>query len=332
MKITIHDVAKRAGVSLSTVSQVFNNPDRVGKIMREKVLEAAYHVGYIHRKKRKRRLGTIGIVCDNFANVTIGEFYNVVVWGILEELKKMKFNVMVEAVSFEEDRIPQMVVQNQVDGVLFLGIVNRQMVLMTSQKNIPLVMVGHPIPDLELHNIVPDGRAGALLAANYLIEKGHKRIAVMLGGPRYDQIVSDRLDGFRFGLSNAGLKLPEEYIVKADFSYPDDTTTKATEKLLKLKKRPTAIFCMADSLAFRCIRTLKDNKIKVPKDIAVVGFDHIHIPGFAIGNLPELTTVNIDQRELGQTAVKTLIEVIANPDKPAMRYTMPVSLMEGKTA
>ena len=331
MKITIHDVAKRAEVSLSTVSQVFNNPDRVGKIMREKVLEAAYHVGYIHRKKRKRRLGTIGIVCDNFANVTIGEFYNVVVWGILEELKKMKFNVMIEAVGQDEDRIPQFVTQNLVDGVLFLGKVSRQVVLMTQRKNIPLVMVGHPIPDLELHTIVPDGRAGAVLAAEHLVAKGHKKIAIMLGEPQYDPITANRLEGFRFGLAKAKINLKKEYIAKADF-IDGETAVKTTEKLLKLPNKPTAIFCASDSLAYRCIKALKENGYKVPKDMAVVGFDNTHIQGFARDSVPQLSTINVDQTELGHASVRTLIEVIANPDKPAMRYTLPVSFIQGKTS
>ena len=258
MRVTIHQVAERAGVSLATVSHVFNNPDRVGRLTREKVLEAAYHVGYLHRKKRKRRLGAVGIVADNFANITVGEFYNMVAWGIFEEIKNMQLNIMLEAVSAEEGHIPQFVVQNLVDGVLFFGKVSRDVVLMTKNKNIPLVLVGHPIPDLELHTVLPDNRAGATMAAEHLIGKGHKKFAVIIGEPLYDPITADRLEGFRFGLTKVGIQLNHKYIVQADFGLPD-SAIKATEKLLKLADPPTAIFCFNDSFAFRCIQTIEEH-------------------------------------------------------------------------
>ncbi|MFA4967134.1 MAG: LacI family DNA-binding transcriptional regulator [Candidatus Margulisiibacteriota bacterium] len=326
-KSTIKELAKRAKVSLSTVSQVFNNPARVSPESRRAVLEAAEYFSYIRPRKRRGLQNAVGIVADNFYNCFLGEFYNLVVESIAEELKRINKNIYLEALGEKDDYYPQIITKNLVDGILFIGKVHPNHVIMAKQKHIPFVMVGHPIPNTEMHCIVPDNRAGSIQAVEHLIKLGHKKIAIVLGEPTYDPTSFERLEGYRFALINAGIEPQKEYLVQADFGKPE-TAYDATKKLLNLKNPPTAIFYASDSLAYRGYKAIKDAGLSIPKDISVVGFDNIDIKDYLTPFGPALTSVDIDRRKMGKIAVDLLYEIINNPQRIPLRYTLPVKLIE----
>jgi LacI family repressor for deo operon, udp, cdd, tsx, nupC, and nupG len=327
--VGIRDVAKSAGVSLSTVSFALNNPDRVGAETRRHVLRIAREMDYSRVKKRAGR-GYIGIVTDDNYNLIFGEFYNWVVFGILEELKKRGVNILVESTGKDPEYFPRMITKNLVDGVLFLGKSSLDLTYIAQQKGVPMLLVGHPVPEEELHTIVPDGRSGAVQAVNHLIELGHKKIAMIIGEPKYDPTTADRIEGYHFALSKANIPETKEYISQADFGKPE-TAVAATNKLLDLPDPPTAIFCASDSLAYRAYKTIKEKGLKIPKDISVVGFDDISAPEYAELPLPELTTVRVDRVEMGKKSVVILFDIIQNPGKTAYRYSLPVQLAVKKS-
>ena len=328
MKHKVHakDIAQRAKVSTATVSQVFNNPGRVNSETRKIVLDIAAEMGYKKQKRGRVKLNAIGIIADNYSNIVLGEFYNKVVLGILEELKTRNINAMIEAFGPEEEIPPQMIIKRLVDGILFLGKVSREHILFTQQKDIPLLLVGHPIPDIELHAIVSDGRSGSIQAVEHLIMLGHRKIAIISGEPAFDPVASDRLDGYRFALSKAGLKINPKYMVEADFGIPQ-TAYEQTMKLLNLDDPPTAIYCTSDSFAYRAYRAIADCGLKIPGDISIVGFDNISFPGYADPQSPALTTVDVDRELMGKTSVEILTDIIDNPQKAVYRYTLPVRLI-----
>lgn len=332
MKSRLKDIAKRLKISPATVTQAFNNPKRVNRNTRRIILETAAELGYIRRRYKKGRQNVIGIIADNYPNIFIGEFFNLVAMGMLVELKKRGLNAMIEAFGAEEDIPPPMITKRLVDGILFLGKVSREHILMTQQKGIPLVLVGHPIPDMELHTVLSDGRSGAIQAVEHLINLGHKKIAIISGEPPFDPVASERMDGYRFALSKANIPIKEEYLAQADFGIPQ-TAYDAAIKLLELKDPPTAIFCTSDSLAYRAYKAIEDKGLQIPKDISVVGFDNILVPGYADPMTPALTTINVDRELMGKTSVEILLDVIENPEKTVYRYTLPVQLaVKGSTA
>jgi len=322
--VTIKDIAKQAGVSISTVSFALSNPDRVEANTRRHVLRLAREMEYSRVRKLKKK-GNIGLIADDYYNLLFGEFYDHVVFGILEELKKRKLNVLVESTGKDPEYFPRMITKNLVDGVLFLGKSSRDLIYIAQQKGIPSVLVGHPIPEVELHTIVADGRSGAFQAVNHLISLGHKKIAIITGEPLFDPITADRLEGYRFALGQAGIIERKEYLVEADYGKPD-TAIAATKKLLELADPPTAIFCTSDSLAYRAYQVIKNKGWKIPQDISVVGFDEISAPAYAELAKPELTTISVDRQEMGKASVEILLDIIQNPSKTAYRYTQPVKL------
>jgi DNA-binding LacI/PurR family transcriptional regulator len=325
-KTTIKEVARRAKVSLATVSQVFNNPARVSPENRRAVLEAAEWVGYVRPRKRRGTQGAVGIIADNFANCFEGEFYNIVVESIAQELKAINKNIYLEALGEKDEYFPQIITKNLVDGILFLGKVYPNHIIMTRQKHIPFIMVGHPIPNVEMHAVVPDNRSGAIQAVEHLLSLGHKKIAIVLGEPTYDPTSFERLEGYRFALTQAGIEPQKEYEARADFGRPL-TAYKETEKLLNRPDPPTAIFYTSDSLAYRGYQAIEAAGLKIPEDISIVGFDNIDIKDYLRPSGPALTTVEVDRWKMGKVAVEMLYQIIDNPQRILLRYTLPVKLI-----
>lgn len=329
-RLKIRDVAKAAGVSLATVSQAFNHPREVNRKTRQKILEVSNELGYTHHKISARRHRNIAVLALN-QYIPFTDFYSWVNIGILKECDKQDFNIVIEPFQRGQDNLPKIISKSKVDGIIVLGPLPRENILMLTQRNLPMVLCGHPIPGLELHTVVPDGRAGMYAAAKHLISLGHKRIAFITGGPIFDPIVADRLEGFRFAMFEADLEIPKEYIVKAsmeDYRSAD----KAIEKLTKAKPLPTAIICASDPIAFIAYRALKKTGLKIPKDISLVGFDDLPKTYLSEGYLPVLTTIHVNLEELGRTAVKVLLDVMENPSLTTYRHTLPVHLVKGETS
>ncbi|KAF0133787.1 MAG: LacI family transcriptional regulator [Candidatus Saganbacteria bacterium] len=324
-KTTIYDIAKRAKLSPATVSQVFNNPARVSPENRRAVLDAAEWLSYVRPRKRRGTQGAVGIVADNFYNCFLGEFYNLVAHSIAEELKALNKNIYLEAFSKEDEVTPQIIAKNLVDGILFLGKIDPAHIIMTKQKHVPFVLIGHPIPNIEYACVIPDNRSGSVQVVEHLLGLGHKKIAVVLGEPNFDPTSFERLEGYRYALGSSQIDPPKEYIRHADFGKPK-TAYNATYDLLQLNDPPTAIFYTSDSLAYRGYQAIKDLGLKIPENISVVGFDNIDLKDYLAPFGPPLTTVNVDQRKMGKIAVELLCQIINNPQRIPLRYTLPVKL------
>lgn len=328
-KIQLKDIAKELGISPSTVSQALNNPKLVNRKTRKEILELCNRLGFIRKKYKKGNARNIGVLGESFY-APLGNFYNRVTLGILQQTKKNRLDAIINTFEQKEETIPTMITKRIVDGIIVVGKFERDHVLQVKQENIPIVLCGNPIPGTELHTVIPDGRSGIYQATKHLIDLGHKRIATITGGDFFDPIVSDRLDGYRFALSEAKIRISEKYTVKADFYYLEPVKH-AVEQLLKLKNKPTAIVCQNDSIAYTAIKTLLEKGVKVPKDISVTGFDDIPLPPFIDLPKPELTTVHINLEELGAIAVDILLDVIDNPTRIAYRHTIPTNLVIRKT-
>jgi LacI family transcriptional regulator len=235
-----------------------------------------------------------------------------------------------ETYSEKDGNIPKMITKNLVDGMIVLGKIEREHVLQIKQENIPLVLCGHPIPGIELHSVMPDGRQGTYEITKHLISLGHKKIAVITGGPIFDPVSSDRLDGYRFAMFESKIKAPDEYITAGDF-YEISCVKNAIDQLLSLKNPPTAIVCGCDSFAYETYFLLKQRGVKVPKQMSVAGFDDVPFPYYLDSVRPKLTTAHVNLEQLGSAAVEVLLDVIETPSKAAFRHTLPTKLIIGST-
>ena len=327
--IRIKDIARKLGVSVATVSQALNHPKEVNRATRQSVLTLCEELGYVKPLKGKKRTYHIAVISRdtyNFAN----DFYAKVCEQLLLHAKQQKYNLIFEPWPDGQAELPLSISRRRIDGVIILGHILREQALLIKQQQLPLVLCGHPLPDLELHTVMPDGKSGSYQACKHLIELGHKKIATISGGAIFDPVSRDRIEGYRYALIEAGIAVAEEYIMIADFHLYTHADT-ALEKLLALKEPPTAIVCACDTIAYKVHETLTGKKIGVPHDVSLTGFDNFALPEYAKGVLPKLTTVEVDVKELAKYTLNILFELMEEPAKVAWRYTLPVKLITGAT-
>ena len=327
--IRIKDIARKLGISVATVSQALNHPKEVNRSPRQEVLTLCEELGYVKPLKGKKRTYHIAVISRdtyNFAN----DFYAKVCEQLLLHAKQQKYNLIFEPWPDEQAELPLSISRRRIDGVIVLGHILREQALLIKQQQLPLVLCGHPLPDIELHTVMPDGKSGSYQACKHLIELGHKKIATISGGAIFDPVSRDRIEGYRYALIEAGITVAEEYIIVADFHLYTHAD-KALEKLLALKEPPTAIVCACDTIAYRVHETLTAKKIIVPHEVSLTGFDNFALPEYAKGVLPKLTTVEVDVKELAKYTLEILFNLMEEPTKVAWRYTLPVKLIAGET-
>ncbi len=328
-KVRIKDIAKKVGCSPATVSQAFHNPKLVNRQTRRAILDACEEMGYERRKRSKKASKIIGVTGIS-SDLILGEYYNEVAKSIIAAAKREGVNVVIEAFDDKQENLPDMFYKKVLDGVIVLGKISQEHVLMIKHGNYPLVLCGHPISGLELNTVLSDGRAGIYAATKHLIELGHKNIAYITGGPIFDPVTSDRLDGYRYALNESGLEINDKNIMVADFCVWE-TAAKSVDKLLALKNQPTAIICESDALAYMACQRIQEKDLKVPQDISITGFDNLPFPPYIERVMPKLTTIKVDLHQLGETAVKILFDITDNPSQVSYRHTLPVELAKGET-
>ncbi|NQU16599.1 MAG: LacI family DNA-binding transcriptional regulator [Candidatus Saganbacteria bacterium] len=330
-KVNIKDVARALNISYATVSQALNHPREVNRKTVQSVIEKCRELEYHKNIPRKKRKGVIGVIAQDIYNLVLGEYYTHVLVGVLEEVQKLNIRLEVEFLS--EGNSPLMISKNSVDGVLLFGKIKKELVQHLRQNEIPMILVGHPIPHIELHTVMPDGRAGMYSLTKHLLDLGHRKIALVYSSPLRDYITADRIAGYRCALTEYRIKLTDKYLIEANWCHPE-SSYEATCSFLKLNKanRPTAIIYMNDTMAYRAYSAFTERKIRIPQDISIAGFDDLVIPNYIEPFKPTLTTVKVDQGLLGKTAVDLLLNLTEKPSKISLRYTLPVELkIKGST-
>lgn len=327
---TIKDVAKKAGVSITTVSFVLNR--RPGVTIREavkkRVLEAArelhYHPSALAAGLAGRRTRNLGLVFYQQENTVSNQFYSFIVEGIIKETMEREYNLLFSyrmgAYGGYQD-LPKAVREKNVDGVLFMNRVDPEMVKDIRSRKIAVVLIDNfpSIPGVDSVQI--DNRKGAALAVEHLAQLGHRQIGMLVAG-RDRPSVRDRERGFREACERLGLSLREEFVVSGEQLTFGEGYDQA-RALLKRSRRPTALFCANDEMAAGALRAAREAGFSVPEDLSVVGFDNITMANYTD---PPLTTVSVPKEYLGKLAVLRLVELVEKKDKDVKTETVPVEL------
>ena len=233
----------------------------------------------------------------------------------------LSFN-FVTSVKDERD-IARWAMENNVDGIIVIGGLDRTTVLSLYDKKFPLVLVDNEISKPAIDSVIPDNRNGGYLAVKHLTDLGHKRIA-MIRAPLQDQPASiGRLEGYKAALQEAGIKYDDSLVIEA--YYMVEEGYKAMEKILKKSPLPTAVFAINDEAAMGAMKAIRDKSgLLIPRDISIVGFDNIE---WAALSTPPLTTVNVPKEEMGSIALKKLIDRIEGRINIATKEVIPVDLV-----
>jgi LacI family transcriptional regulator len=307
MKPTINDIARLAGVSKKTVSRVINDSPLLTGKTREKVQAVIAELGYVpNPQARALALGRnflIGLVHDNPNAQMILNMQQ----GILEGLRDTEFAMVVQPVNRSSpnliDEMQEFIVRQRLYGVVILPPIseNDQVAKMCAEVGCRYVRMGSAVLDDHQHMVASNDRDAVKEATDYLIKQGHKRIAIITG-PRGFRSSVERLAGFEAALTEAKIDLPRNH--RAEGQYTFESGLAATEQLLDLSPRPTAIFASNDEMAAAVLYAARLRGIDVPGELSIVGFDDTPI---ASRIWPPLTTVRWPIVAMGRSAAHKLI-------------------------
>ena len=329
MARTLEDVAKRAGVSRSTVSRVINDHPSVSDETRKRVLQAIEECGYrphaVARSLATRKTNILAIVVpESVTKLFTDPYFPLMLRGATEACNRRGYQLILSlfTVSMDSKRLRDSVLRSgYIEGVISANAsLDDELIPSLLKEGLPFITIGrHPDPRVGYVDV--DNAGGARMATEYLLRLGHRRIAVITG-PGDMTPAQDRLAGFQAALAPYRVDLPDEWIVEGDFT--ETGGRRAMEQLLVHK--PTAVFVSSDSMAIGAVRAIKEEGLRVPGDISVIGFDDI--PSAETAE-PALTTVRQPIESLGEMTAGLLIDCLDGPDDPASvpRIILPTELV-----
>jgi DNA-binding LacI/PurR family transcriptional regulator len=326
---TIYDVAKRAGVSIATVSRFINTPEKVKSETSERILATIDDLGFVPKAEARARAmrgtGRIGVISPFFTAPSFVQRLR----GIAQALSAKKFELIIYTVNSANQLksfLSSLPLTGNLDGLIILSLpVDDAAVRRLVEHDLPTVLV--EFPHSGLSSVEIDDVLGGHMAAQYLIGKGHRHLA-FLGDtdlPEYSiHPVSRRLVGFRQGLQEVGIELPDAFVRLAPYS--QEQTQKVAAELLNLPQPPTAIFAATDFQALGVLKAARHLKIQVPEQLAVVGFDDLDLSEYV-----DLTTICQHLDESGRLAVEILLIHLESPSRPPQHVTIPLKIIERGT-
>lgn len=316
-KITIHDIAEKAGVSISTVSRVLNNNNKVRENSRIAVLKAVdelnYHPNVFASSLAGGRSKTIGIITQYITS----PFFNLILRGILDEMTLGDYHPLFADGQWQLERERhslKMFIDRKVDGLIVLGGVLPEGELVELAAQLPLIVIGRHVAEIEDRCIPLDNFGGAYAATKHLIEKGHRNIAHLTGILRHEDALR-RLAGFRQAIEDAGLPLDKRLVVKGDFS--EQSGVAAVNYLLDSGVEFSAVFAANDQMAMGVRLALYRRGIRVPEDVSIIGFDDQPASAFLT---PPLTTVGQPALDIGRSAAQRILAKIENRHEEVQEF------------
>lgn len=324
-KVTIVDVAQKAGVSLGTVSRVINNDVHVAPGTRERVLAVTRELGYVANRQARGLKGSktnvIGMLVPDLGTGYIGE----IIHGIDAELALSQLDLMLfttHRTAIKEASYVANMVQGMVDGLLLVLPRNPVDYMGTlTRRNFPFVLIDHQGTGAPCPAVGAANWQGGYNATEYLIKLGHKRIGFITGSMDLGA-AKERLDGYRSALHVHHIPDHASLIYEGAFFQADGYS--GARVLLDLDFPPTAIFASNDVMAMGAMDAVRSRGLRVPEDISIIGFDDIPQ---AASVRPSLTTVRQPLEEMGRLATQMLLDRIKNPEKEINRVELPTELI-----
>ena len=352
-RVTLTSIARELGVSAMTVSNAYNHPDRLSEALRERIFETAGRLGYqgpdpVGRSLRRQRTDVVGVLYSNPLSYAFDDPAAVSFLGglssVTEEADLGLLLVPAAGSGESRERDPRAAAQAAVDGFVIYSMSDQEpLVVAALDRRLPAVVVDQPdkegVPCLGV-----DDEGAARMAAEHLIDLGHERFAIVSFGlsPDGHQGIADserqertafrvsrmRLRGYRAALEEAGLPWSGVPVYECQGSNKG-LGYLAVEALFRSQQEPTAILALSDQLALGAIEWMTEQRISVPEDVSVVGFDDI--PEAASAD-PPLTTVRQDHAEKGRLAGRMLVAQLNEENVPGAGQLATHLMVRGSTA
>ncbi|MET4097357.1 LacI family DNA-binding transcriptional regulator [Arthrobacter sp. UYCu712] len=328
-KVGIRDVAKAAGVSVTTVSHALNpaGGTRVKTETREHIRAVAKDLGYAPNRLasglRNQRSQILGLVSDE---ITTTPFAGAMIRGAQDAAYERGYVLMVVNSGLDpelENREIRMLQQHQVDGIVYARMYHQGVTLPEELGTLPTVLLDAATADRSISSVVPDEVAAAETAVEALVRAGHTRIG-MLNNVDDIPATHGRLQGYQNALGRHGLQFNPELVTAGVADTP--AGRESALELLQRPARPTALFCFSDRVAMGAYQAAAALGLRIPEDLSIVGTDNLELIAAALW--PGLTTVALPHYEMGRWAVTRLLDDIEGPEAAAVQEMLSCPLIE----
>ena len=310
-KVTLRDVAASANVSMASVSLYLNNKPGLAEDTRTRIATAITTLGYVRRRPvASANASYIAILIETLPFSPLADmFYGEVIHGIDASARELGYNIALMIIRPDED-VPALLRQHNgsLAGVIMLGSgdISQAAINAVVNEKLPTVLVDNCLPDTPMDCVLPDYVSGANMATNYLLQQGYRRIAFLQGPTKYRSLV-ERFRGYCTALIEAGIPLKPELIQGYRSSGLPNKGYLEMKALLESGEPFDAVFCVTDRTALGALQALEEANIRVPDDVAVIGFDNV---AQSTHTRPPLTTVNVPRHEMGEIAVRRLCALV----------------------
>ena len=328
MAVTIYDLAKAADCSISTVSKALNDSYTVSDATKEKTRALAEELGYRPNERARsfarKKNGTVLFAADlsrgvGFENPHLFE----IVTGVERYLDEKGYSLILKHVekTTAPDQIRSLMHSEQADGIILHAcVLTKQLATVLVKESLPHLVIGKPDFPSQLSWMDISHEAAGQIAANYLLDKGYRRILFLMGDKQEDQISARRLDGLLAALEEEELSIE----TMADMTDYEKART-AMEHILEREKIPEVILCTNNYLAMGCMQSIRAKGLKIPKDIALMTFDNYP---FSMIVQPTLTAIEVDMYEMGWQAARFMLQMIKKPNLQTQSFCTTPTIIE----
>lgn len=305
--VTMRDIARKLNLSAVSVSKAISGKEGVSDSVRDLILTTAAEMGYKYTTASKDRSlhYNVGVmVAQTF--ISDSAFYSKLFQNIAIEFGKAGHSCTLEILSHRDEHdgtLPMSVTEGHIDGLIALGPLTEPCMKSVLSLETPCIFVDNYAPDDNLDSVVSDNVYGSHMLTNYLVKKGHRKIA-FVGTVNATNSITDRYLGYIKGLMQNSIPVRDDYIL------PDRNEQGYIEEVKLPADMPDAFVCNCDEVAYHLVRQLDGIGIKVPEDVSVVGFDDFI---FATVSKPPLTTFKVNMEEMSKSAVSLMIDKIKDP-------------------
>jgi len=334
LKPTIKDVAKKANVSIATVSLVINNHKRISSDTKFKVNQAIkelnYHPSHSARGLVSRKTKNIGFILTEDHFLRSEPFYTRIFLGTEFEAREYEYYILLTTIPSDfvkGDKLPRFILERNIDGIIIAGKVPDAIIKDLDKYEIPIAFVDYYPPSEKYPVVLIDNISGGVQAVHHLIELGHKNIAFIAADIKHPSI-RDRFQGYKIALERAGINFNSTYTITDEIYPARENGYNAAKRILNKNKKITAIFTCNDAMAIGVMQYLKDNNIKVPEDISLIGFDDVEAD---LSLDPSLSTISVPKLEMGIEAFRLMKDILRNKVKSPKKILVPTELVIRKS-
>ncbi|MCC7449886.1 MAG: LacI family DNA-binding transcriptional regulator [Anaerolineae bacterium] len=311
-KVTIRDVAAEANVSIASVSLYLNGKPGLSDTTRQRIEEAVRRLDYNPRRANPQtpESSFIGLLVEKLPFSTFSDmFYGEVVQGMEARARELGYHIVLMVLESKTE-LPRLIAERNrnIVGLVALGggEITEEIITNLLEEELPIILVDNNIPGIAMDCVLADNFGGAELATQHLLQCGHQRIAFVQGPDIYPSL-TERFQGYCAALIKAGMPLNPDLIQPAVSRGLPNKGYREMKALLERRQPFDAVFCVSDRTALGALQALQEAGLRVPDDVAVVGFDNV---AQARHTVPPLTTIEVPKRAMGDIAIRRLHDLI----------------------